>query len=84
MKILLATPIYPPDIGGPAIYVQRLARELSQRNIEVTVITFSDEERIEDTDFSIISFRIIKSGPKSKCNLCSKPGKRRPPQPNCF
>lgn len=30
MKILLATGIYPPDIGGPATYVERLARELNQ------------------------------------------------------
>lgn len=30
MKIIFATGIYPPDIGGPATYVERLARELNQ------------------------------------------------------
>ncbi|MBI2450083.1 MAG: glycosyltransferase family 4 protein [Candidatus Nealsonbacteria bacterium] len=30
MKIVLATGIYPPDIGGPATYVKRLAKELNQ------------------------------------------------------
>ena len=30
VKIVLATGIYPPDIGGPATYVERLAKELNQ------------------------------------------------------
>lgn len=30
MKIIFATGIYPPDIGGPATYVERLAKELNQ------------------------------------------------------
>jgi len=30
MRILLAAGIYPPDIGGPATYVERLAKELNQ------------------------------------------------------
>lgn len=30
MKIVFATGIYPPDIGGPATYVERLAKELNQ------------------------------------------------------
>ncbi len=40
MKILLATGIYPPDIGGPATYVQHLAHELTQRGMEVIVVTY--------------------------------------------
>ncbi|MDO8601240.1 MAG: glycosyltransferase family 4 protein [bacterium] len=30
MKILFAAGIYPPDIGGPATYVEKLAKELNQ------------------------------------------------------
>lgn len=30
MKIIFATGIYPPDIGGPATYIERLAGELKQ------------------------------------------------------
>ena len=38
MKILLITGIYPPDIGGPATYIPRFAKFLSQQNLEVTTI----------------------------------------------
>ena len=41
MKVILATGIYPPDIGGPATYVRALADELSRREIDVTVVTYS-------------------------------------------
>lgn len=40
MKILLATGIYPPAIGGPATYVRHLAEELTKRGEEVVVVTF--------------------------------------------
>jgi len=40
MKIVLATGIYPPDIGGPATYVRSLAEELSKMGNAVSVITY--------------------------------------------
>ncbi|MFH0770270.1 MAG: glycosyltransferase family 4 protein [Candidatus Peregrinibacteria bacterium] len=40
MKIILATGIYPPDIGGPATYVRALARELHEQGHVLTVITY--------------------------------------------
>ncbi|HCI03903.1 MAG: glycosyltransferase family 4 protein [Candidatus Peribacteraceae bacterium] len=40
MKIVLATGIYPPDIGGPATYVKQLAEELRQSGNEVGVVTY--------------------------------------------
>ncbi len=40
MKIVLATGIYPPDIGGPATYVRHLAAELAARGNEVVVVTY--------------------------------------------
>lgn len=43
MKILLATGIYPPDIGGPATYVRNLAEELTKRGEEVIVLTYGVE-----------------------------------------
>jgi glycosyltransferase involved in cell wall biosynthesis len=57
MKIVLATGIYPPDIGGPATYVQNLARELSKKSMEVTVITYRKAvsgERLADSKWKII------------------------------
>ncbi len=40
MHILLATGIFPPEIGGPATYVRDLAMELTARGDEVTVVTY--------------------------------------------
>ncbi|MEO8637394.1 MAG: glycosyltransferase family 4 protein [Candidatus Taylorbacteria bacterium] len=40
MKILIATGIYPPEIGGPATYARILSEELPKRGIEVDVLPF--------------------------------------------
>ena len=42
MKILLSTPIYPPEIGGPAQYVQRLKRGLNEERISADVFSYND------------------------------------------
>ncbi|MDO8579541.1 MAG: glycosyltransferase family 4 protein [bacterium] len=42
MKILIATGIYPPQIGGPATYAKLLYDELPKRGIDVEVVTFGD------------------------------------------
>ena len=42
MKILIATGIYPPDIGGPAQYAFNLEQEWKKLGHEVRVIKFSD------------------------------------------
>ncbi|OGZ18554.1 MAG: hypothetical protein A2494_02595 [Candidatus Lloydbacteria bacterium RIFOXYC12_FULL_46_25] len=39
MKIVIATPLYPPDIGDPAPYVKELAKRLAE-NDEVTVVSY--------------------------------------------
>lgn len=40
MKILIATGIYPPQVGGPAYYVQGLADALKGEGQEVKVVTY--------------------------------------------
>ncbi len=40
MRIVLATGIYPPDIGGPATYVSAFGAELRSRKHDVRVITY--------------------------------------------
>lgn len=44
MKIVLASGIYPPDIGGPATYSQLIAREFSKQGIDVNLICYSDKK----------------------------------------
>lgn len=46
MNIILATGIYPPTIGGPATYVQALARELSARGVFVAVVTYGNPKDV--------------------------------------
>ncbi len=41
MKILLATGLYPPEVGGPATYTKQLEGELPKHDIEVSVLPFS-------------------------------------------
>ncbi len=40
MKILIATGIYPPDIGGPATYSSLLVKEFPKRGFSVEVLTY--------------------------------------------
>ena len=42
MRILIATGIYPPDIGGPATYSKLLHDELPRRGIAVSVASFGE------------------------------------------
>src|SRR6185437_15672344 len=46
MKILLATPLYPPDSGGPSTYAKMLVDELPRRGIEVTLVKFGDVKHL--------------------------------------
>lgn len=43
MKIVLATGIYPPLIGGPATYVAALGESLRAAGCAVTVVTYGEE-----------------------------------------
>lgn len=48
IKILIATGIYPPDIGGPATYVCPLTKEFKKEGIEVKIVTYSDLTGTDD------------------------------------
>jgi glycosyltransferase involved in cell wall biosynthesis len=41
LNILIATGIFPPDIGGPATYSKLLLEELPKRNFAVSLLSFS-------------------------------------------
>ncbi|MCI0566185.1 glycosyltransferase family 4 protein, partial [bacterium] len=40
MRILIATPLFPPDIGGPATYSKVLVEELPKHGVEVKLASF--------------------------------------------
>ncbi len=46
MKIILATGIYPPEIGGPATYVEKLARRLVERGMRVVIVAYGEQEDV--------------------------------------
>jgi glycosyltransferase involved in cell wall biosynthesis len=59
MKILIATGIYPPDIGGPATYVPKIAREWLSLGHQVKIVTYSDKSHYDfDKDSDLIVIRI--------------------------
>ena len=43
MRVLLTSPVFPPDLGGPAVYVPSMARFLMERGHEVEVVAFCSE-----------------------------------------
>ena len=57
MRICLPTGIFPPDIGGPASYVPRIAKALVERGHAVEVITLSDAPH-DDTPYPFVVQRI--------------------------
>lgn len=40
--MLLVSGIYPPDTGGPATFTQDFSRWLSQKNVDVSIVTYTD------------------------------------------
>ncbi len=44
-RILLVSGIYPPDVGGPATYVPKLARHLVDNGHQVSVLTLTDDKK---------------------------------------
>lgn len=49
MRILIATGVFAPDIGGPATYSKLLADELPHRGIDVSVLSFRSVRHLPKT-----------------------------------
>lgn len=61
MKILLVSGIFPPDHGGPASYVPKIAKGLQQQGHEITaVVTLSDRLGHEDKHFGFPVVRLLR------------------------
>ncbi len=45
-QVLIATPLYPPDIGGPATYTTLLEEQLPQHGWEVIVVSFGESRHL--------------------------------------
>jgi len=63
MKVVIASGIYPPDIGGPATYSRLIAGEFTKRNINVSVICYSDDisnKQGDQTSQSLPTFKLVR------------------------
>lgn len=61
-KIVLATGIFYPDVGGPAIHVRKIAEALTQDGHGVVVLAYGDYSGTEQFSFKVV--RISKKLPK--------------------
>ena len=64
MNVLVVTGIFPPDPGGPATYVPNIAKALSERGHQITVITLSDSLVHDDTSYPFAVIRILRGQSK--------------------
>ncbi len=61
-KILLVTTIYPPQIGGPATFINHFARFLTEKGNKVTVVCISDRKYPEMDNKEMFSVYRITPG----------------------
>jgi len=59
LKILITVGIFPPDIGGPASFVPKIAKLLQENGFEVTIICLSNEKIVDNESYKII--RILRN-----------------------
>ncbi|HPA25359.1 MAG TPA: glycosyltransferase family 4 protein [bacterium] len=62
MTVLIATGIFPPDIGGPATMLQSLAKSLVERGFKIKIITYSQVSR-HNLDNELDIYRVNKNLP---------------------
>lgn len=67
MKILIATGIFKPEVGGPATYAAELGKRLQSAGHNVSVITYSDKQMFDlDLGFHFPIVRIVRESSKLK------------------
>ncbi len=55
MRILITSPVFPPDLGGPAVYVPSLGRFLVERGHDVKVVAFCSDPDPQGHPFEVVS-----------------------------
>ncbi len=58
MKIVLATGIFYPDVGGPAIHVRKIAEALVQDGFQPVVVSYGDYSGPEEFPFKVVRISI--------------------------
>jgi glycosyltransferase involved in cell wall biosynthesis len=60
MRILILTGIFPPEIGGPATYTEKLSKELAKKGDKIKIITYGKK----GIDYPLPVFYVSKKWPK--------------------
>ncbi|QDV09884.1 Alpha-D-kanosaminyltransferase [Planctomycetes bacterium Poly30] len=60
MRVLITSPVFPPDLGGPAVYVPSVGRFLMERGHDVRVIAFCSDPAPQGYPFPV---QAISRGP---------------------
>jgi glycosyltransferase involved in cell wall biosynthesis len=55
VRILITTPVFPPDLGGPAVYVPSIARWLVSRGHTVKVVAFCEDPNPQGYSYPVVS-----------------------------
>jgi glycosyltransferase involved in cell wall biosynthesis len=55
MRVLITAPVFPPDLGGPAVYVPSLGRFLVERGHEVRVVAFCSDPNPTGYPFEVVA-----------------------------
>jgi glycosyltransferase involved in cell wall biosynthesis len=61
MKVVIATPLYPPEIGGPATYVKLLHGHLPRHGIEVDIVKFSDTRGSKGIRHVVFAWKVFRA-----------------------
>ncbi len=55
MRILITSPVFPPDLGGPSVYVPSVGAYLVEQGHDVKVVAFCSEDRPEGYPFPVVA-----------------------------
>ena len=55
--ILLITSVYPPQVGGPAVFTSRFSHWLLEKNYSVSTITYETDKKNDHSNVSYITLR---------------------------
>ncbi|MFH0907073.1 MAG: glycosyltransferase family 4 protein [bacterium] len=58
MKILIAAGIFPPDIGGPALYAKEIAGQFNNQGIRTDVVCYANEKIKDNYNFKV--FKVLR------------------------
>lgn len=55
LRVLITSPIFPPDLGGPSVYVPSVGRFLIDRGHDVKVVAFCSEDQPSGYPFEVVA-----------------------------